>query len=236
MTSLYSLTIPVDTIKALCLFAARKDIRYYLQGAAVDFTDPGAPVLVATDGHRMLCVDPIAHAGNADPVALEQIGEMPVARVAIVPVDTLLRFKPRKIGRSGVAPVRIELSAVQAPDGIPSRFTRCTLSDGMGQSVSVDLVDGKYPDWQRVLPSCDGMRMPADARCFAPEYIGAAADAAVLLCLCSSKYPGLPVSMGRWVKADAEISIATIDQDLANVPMCMPWVEGCRMIVMPRHL
>ena len=47
-------SIPVDTIKALLLAAAKGDIRYYLNAVCLDVAPDGTAVAVATDGHIML--------------------------------------------------------------------------------------------------------------------------------------------------------------------------------------
>ena len=46
-------TIEKNTLKALLLFAGKKDIRYYLNGVIVDGKESK---LVATDGHRLITV------------------------------------------------------------------------------------------------------------------------------------------------------------------------------------
>lgn len=61
------LEIPHKTIKALLLFAAHEDVRYYLNTVCVEPSLDGTHVhLIATDGHRLLCVhleqeQPIPH-------------------------------------------------------------------------------------------------------------------------------------------------------------------------------
>ena len=104
---------------------AQQDIRYYLNGLLM-VVDAGQLRLVATDGHRL------AYA------AMSLDGSVPRQEV-IVPRKTVLELA--KLLGDGEDEVRIELSSSQA-----------AFSFGSIELVS-KLVDGKFPDYTRVIPS-----------------------------------------------------------------------------------
>lgn len=232
----YSITLPFSILKAAALFASRKDIRYYLNCVVVDIVDPSRPFIVGTDGHRIVAIDAVAHSGSN--VKIEQSNDLPTMRQLLIPIDVVLKFKPSKNGRN-VLPVKITFGDVQMIDGSDeiTRFASVTLGDVAG-STTCKTVEGVYPDWRRVIGPTGGVRMPADVRSFAPEYISSCADAAVLLGLSSERFPGVPVTMGRWVSdADyASMTLRTLDSALDQVALTMPSTNGVRMVVMPRRL
>jgi DNA polymerase-3 subunit beta len=134
-----------ETLKALLTIAAKKDIRYYLQGVLVEVNPSGQTVLVATDGHRLLAL-PVAADDVADPLPGEYI----------IPRDALESVKPVKYGR---ATHPFELTIEQpapTPDETrpgatithPARFTLTGATTAAGA-----MIDGRYPDWRRVLPA-----------------------------------------------------------------------------------
>ncbi|MGH8676697.1 MAG: DNA polymerase III subunit beta [Burkholderiales bacterium] len=104
---------------------AQQDIRYYLNGLLV-VVDAGQLRLVATDGHRL------AYAGMplSTPMARQEV---------IVPRKTVLELT--KLLGDGDDEARVELSSSQA-----------AFSFGSVELVS-KLVDGKFPDYTRVIPS-----------------------------------------------------------------------------------
>lgn len=119
-------TIPVDTLKALLLAAGKKDTRYYLNGVLLDVRATDA-VAVATDGHKLLAV-PVTQDGDA-PYTVGQF---------IIPRDILESLKPAFKG----APATITIDAVAQ---------KVSINTG-GSSVSASLIDGRYPEWRRVVP------------------------------------------------------------------------------------
>ena len=104
---------------------AQQDIRYYLNGLLF-VVDAGQLRLVATDGHRL------AYAAMPLDAAVQR-------QEVIVPRKTVLELT--KLLGDGDEEARIELSASQA-----------AFSFGSVELVS-KLVDGKFPDYTRVIPS-----------------------------------------------------------------------------------
>jgi DNA polymerase-3 subunit beta len=105
---------------------AQQDIRYYLNGLLM-VIEAGELRVVATDGHRL--------AYAAREVAPKDLGRQEV----ILPRKTILELS--KLLGDTDEPVAIELSANQA------RFT----FDGV--ILVSKLVDGKFPDYTRVIPA-----------------------------------------------------------------------------------
>jgi hypothetical protein len=136
--------IPVDTIKALLLIAAKKDIRYYLKSVCIDVRATDS-VAVVTDGHKLMAV------------SLEYIGNRCAPFVPgqyIIPRDVLDAFKP-----GNRAPVTVTINAT----------ARTVTLYGGGATVTAPLVDAQYPDWRRVVPlTCSG-----EVAQFNADYVGA---------------------------------------------------------------
>ena len=131
-----------DTIKALLLAAAKEDVRYYLNGVCIDVR-AGDACAVATNGHILLAV-PLALADDA--------GEL-VPGQYIIPREALEGIKPTHKS----LPVTIELlTPAPAPDpdrpgGTLRKSPTATVFAG-GAVAHTPLVDGRYPDWRRVVP------------------------------------------------------------------------------------
>jgi DNA polymerase-3 subunit beta len=124
------LTLPgarlAATLYATSFAAARQDVRYYLNGLLFEWHD-ATLILVATDGHRL------ANVGLRADIAGEP-GQ------AILPTETVAILA--KIGAAlGPAPVTLTLHRNRLAVAWPG-----------GDLVS-KLIDGKYPDWRRVVPT-----------------------------------------------------------------------------------
>lgn len=116
-------------IDAVSFSMAQQDVRYYLNGMLLEIT-PEFIRTVATDGHRLaLCTLPVAIEGAT-------------ARQSILPrkgVMELVRFLS-----DSDAPVRVLLG---------SNHLRAQTDDF---TFTTKLVDGKFPDYERVLPRAGG--------------------------------------------------------------------------------
>lgn len=169
--------IKPETIKALLTVAAKGDIRYYLNGLLVDVNPAGAVALVATDGHRLLAL-PM----DADDVSDARPGEY------IIPRDALESVKPIKAGRNTFP---LELTIEQsAPEPDPKRpgvmvqapahfaLTGATTAAGA-------VVDGRYPDWRRVLPD----KASGEPGHYQPAYVADFGTVAALLTGKKDSYP-----------------------------------------------
>lgn len=121
--------VPLLLLKAAVICSAKKDIRFYLEGVAIDQGH-----VVSTDGHRMF----YAEIANA-PKDFPQI---------IIPREAIEFFSKKSAAIAKKHPekviVTIEVDGMQgtlAVHGIKEHFRR---------------IDGKFPDWKQVIPSTKG--------------------------------------------------------------------------------
>ncbi|HXL74224.1 MAG TPA: DNA polymerase III subunit beta, partial [Burkholderiales bacterium] len=148
---------------------AQQDIRYYLNGLLVVVEDRQLK-LVATDGHRL------AYA------SLKLNAELPRQEV-IVPRKTVLELV--KLLADSDAEVRIELSTTQA-----------AFSFGTVEVVS-KLVDGKFPDYTRVIPTQHKNRLQTER-----EPLRQALQRAAILS--NEKFRGV-----RWVLTEGNLKLVS---------------------------
>ena len=131
--------LPSSTLAALVestQFAmAHQDVRYYLNGLLFEFS-PELIRAVATDGHRLALCDRKADIGSADPLQI------------IVP-------------RKGVVEIMRMLGGADESIRIAIGGNHMTVTTE-GQSLTTKLVDGRFPDYERVIPRAGEKRVSAD--------------------------------------------------------------------------
>ncbi|RZS80633.1 hypothetical protein [Pigmentiphaga kullae] len=120
-------------LKAAAYAAAKSDIRWYLQGVYIEAT-ADQTIAVATNGHFMVAVRDQAKNEVSEPTSL------------ILPAKIVAALsKPVVAGRWDHA------HRLQRVGG--NKWS-CELPGwGCGLSATFSQVDGKYPDWRRVIPS-----------------------------------------------------------------------------------
>jgi len=148
---------------------AQQDIRYYLNGLLIVVEDRQLKV-VATDGHRLAFA------------SLELAVDLPRQEV-IVPRKTVLELA--KLLADSDDEVRIELSATQAG-----------FSFGNVELIS-KLVDGKFPDYTRVIPTQHKNRMQTEREPLRQALLRAAI-------LSNEKFRGV-----RWVLGEGSLKIVS---------------------------
>jgi DNA polymerase-3 subunit beta len=148
---------------------AQQDIRYYLNGLLMVVED-GSLKLVATDGHRLA-------------FAALKLGEHLPRQEVIVPRKTVLELG--KLLADSDAPVNVEIAATQA-----------SFSFGTIDLVS-KLIDGKFPDYTRVIPTGHKNRLQAGR-----EPLRQALQRAAILS--NEKFRGV-----RWVLGDDSLKIVS---------------------------
>src|SRR5712692_4936413 len=152
---------------------AQQDIRYYLNGLLM-VVEGGELKLVATDGHRLAFT------------SLPLSANLP-RQEAIVPRKTVVELV--KLLAESDDEVRIELSATQA-----------AFSFGAIELVS-KLIDGKFPDYTRVIPTQHKNRLQAER-----EPLRQALQRAAILS--NEKFRGV-----RWVLTDGSLKIVSSNAD-----------------------
>ena len=139
--------INLNTINALAKHIAPKtEIRYYLCAVQFEVTDAGR-FYVATDGHKLVT---IRESRQDDDVNGEYL----------IPRDVILGIKMDK-------KYKVEMAEFQCDNGKAS-ITYC------GTETRFGLVDGKFPDWRRVIPS----KVSGEIAQFNPDYLVAIRDCA----------------------------------------------------------
>lgn len=133
----------------LDLFKAKTDIRYYLCGVYVEKAPQGGLYLVATDGHTMALV-------------YDKEGTIEGAESAIVTVDPGLvsaaKKADAKISRS--LPYKVMVRGTRAMVAVPD-------TDSMELFIQPGkcLIEGKFPQWRKVLPDFEKLKPGAMAEC-----------------------------------------------------------------------
>lgn len=154
----FAITLTRAQLRAALIFAAEKDVRYYLNGICLEVGECGDARLVATDGHRL---------------AVLAIGDHPDA----VPGEYLI---PRDV----LKPVKRASRATGADVSLQIDGGRVVVASGADIIAGGLLIDGKFPDWQRVCP--DPETMSGEPGCYNAAYL---ADIRAALIELGDKYP-----------------------------------------------
>ena len=142
-------TIATNDLKAVALAMAKADIRYYLNGVLFELDNDEGYRLVGTDGDRMHIVCK-RKAQATDSV--------------IMPRDTVIHIIKQK-----VQAFELEI--------IPGAPRQLKIRTG-GGCITVPEVQGKYPDYRRVMPT---KVHQTEAAYFMPEYLADLAKAQKIL-------------------------------------------------------
>ena len=146
-----TITIPGNVYNALrACTAADDEVRYHLRGILVDFANE---LFVATDGHRLLKY-------AIDKTASEIADDLP---------DMLIATTSRKADREGSIVLTIDAAGVEA-----ATATSFSKTGKQKWSELVEVIDGKFPDYDKVIPPwtkmAEGETVPAVA--YNPVLIG----------------------------------------------------------------
>ena len=141
--------INLKTINALAKYIAPKsDIRFYLNGVLIEDTENGR-FYAATDGHKLV-------------VIREARQETDTNGQWILPRDVIMGIKLQKAGRTVLETAELET------DGAKAKLDYC------GTGTVFSFVDGKFPDWRRVVPS----KTSGEVAQFNPDLLVAVRDCA----------------------------------------------------------
>lgn len=201
---------PASKVKAALIFAASQDIRYYLNGVLFTKAPDGKGIMaVSTDGHRLAA---IYHA--------QDVSELPDFSV-IVPRDELATVTKSAAKESDLV-FTLEQTRTTDTTGV-EHVSPMAIEIRGAVSVKCNAVDGKFPDYQRVIPRKFGAiqvvekGQPAAAyACIDSTYLGDYAKAAKAL---GSRYMGI-----SFAQADggASFLVNLFDQpDFVSVVMSM---------------
>ena len=122
-----------NKLKAAAIFAAAKDIRYYLNGILIEST-PMQTRIVATDGHALFCAKDDAKDDNEGTFT------------GIMPNDTVKQILAWKAPYKGAADLPVVITTADDPAG-EHRAEWC------GNTAVFKLIDAKFPEYARVVPA-----------------------------------------------------------------------------------
>jgi DNA polymerase-3 subunit beta len=125
-----------DLIDHTAFAMAQQDVRYFLNGLLIELSQ-GKVRAVATDGHRLAMSD-----RQAD-VSIEEVRQAIIPRKGITELSRLLEDNTETVSiQLGSNHVQIEMADI---------------------SFSSKLIDGKFPDYQRVIPEGGNKTVTADS-------------------------------------------------------------------------
>ena len=138
------ITFDARTLKAALLCTSTDETRYYLKGVAVQL-DGDKLFIVATDGHRLIAMQPefTIERDDTDATNRAEFGSV------IIPADIVKNLKLNKSVDNCTLTI----------DAGKGEIEYC------GQSVRFGFVDGSFPEWRRVIPpTISGELAQFDAR------------------------------------------------------------------------
>ncbi len=186
ITSVYEFSLPQSILKTLIektSFAmAQQDVRYYLNGLMMEVSS-GAIRTVATDGHRLAFCE-------------KQIeGDLADSKQVIIP-------------RKGVAELQRLLADSDDPVKVVlgNNHIQCELPN---QRFTSKLIDGRFPDYKRVMPESEGNTMTMDRESLKQALVRASI-------LSNEKYRGIRIILSpNLIKIQAQ----NPDQEEADVEL-----------------
>ena len=143
-----------NKLKAAAIFAAKDDIRYYLNGILIEST-PMQTRVCATDGHALFCAKDDAKGDNVD------------SFVGIVPNDTVKQILAWKAPYKGAADLPVVITTAETEQ----RAEWC------GNTAVIKCLEGKFPEYARVVPE----KVSGDASHIDPELLMRCKKAAEVL-------------------------------------------------------
>ena len=146
-------TVNAHALAAAGTCQAKDDVRYYLNGILVSPIKTGGVHIVATNGHRMIVI--------TDP---DGTCEKPI----------IITFEPAALTK--MRQIRAETVLIKRVDN----ETVIATIEGLNHISNVKLIDGKYPDWESVMPG----KLPSKSNfctTFNSEYMANFANAAKYL-------------------------------------------------------
>jgi DNA polymerase III sliding clamp (beta) subunit (PCNA family) len=160
-------TVSIKELLAARIFASEDDSRYVLNSVAIETRPGAAPLIIATDGRRLVCINSQA----------EQPEDADVSEfTAIIATPFIKAFHALvKLYKINLFPwVTLEY-------GHGSKQLRAEFMGGRSSMVVEDgaLIEGTYPKWRLVIPT--GEKTPISELGLNPEYVGDFAKAAKLL-------------------------------------------------------
>lgn len=150
----------VRLLSRVQLAISSEETRHYLCGAFLTQRDERF-VCAATDGHKL------GEAAQPAPEGLAGLADLDGGGV-ILPAVTVARIMPLLRDLDAAVAIAIELGPASV------RFEFTATDDRAGAALASKLIDGTFPDYERVIPRQNDMALEVDAKEFAAA-IGRAA-------------------------------------------------------------
>lgn len=138
-----TIKVPVSIIAAASHAMAKQDIRYYLNGMMIEKSSHGGVRVVATNGHHLIVV-------RSSSATIQQRKRAQY----IIPAKMIL-----SIVKAAKPNMEVEFK-VSSNGPVSARVADVTFHD--------KIIDGRFPDWEKVIPEDDGSTGPAG---IAPQYV-----------------------------------------------------------------
>lgn len=149
-----TINIPVSVIAAASHAMAKQDIRYYLNGMMLEKSSNGGVRVVATNGHHLIAI-------RSEKGTIKQR----IKQQYIIPNKMI-----QSIVKSGKKGGTVEFK-ISSNKSLSARVGDVTYHD--------KIIEGRFPEWERVLPQDDSLIGPVDV---APQYIESVIKAHNSLC------------------------------------------------------
>ena len=162
--------IPAQQIKSAMVHAAKKDVRYYLNGIHITKSNN----VVTTNGHCLYLAENEAFHVFDDteqPLNLKLNDDFPDHGI-ILDTSTAWPTITNKITFVGVA---IDYTSQVANISYHQPITKNTDLTNQVLAFSVKLIDGRFPDYQRVMPSRNDNDALSEYVGLMPEYLASIA-------------------------------------------------------------
>jgi DNA polymerase-3 subunit beta len=150
-------TVSINALKGLDLLAGKQDIRYYLNGVNIEFSE-SCTRLVATNGHILGIENLTQNLVNTGAGSL------------IIPSDIIKALKP--VSKNADI---VQIKEIPNPYGSCGKYWEI---DNYGVKTTFAGIEGKFPDYARVV---SGAKTSGQAAQYNPDYLATFLKAAKLL-------------------------------------------------------
>lgn len=205
---------------AINLFAGVKDVRFYINGVRIEPHPVKGAILVATNGHTMAAIhDPDGFCSQ--PIIVGSIGK-----------DLLRACRSAKPAVPG-ADLRLWIDAQSAVIAEGHDEPAHPFDQYARHASRIELIDGKYPDWRRVLTGAS-QRHSQDFPAVNPAYLALIDEAASILCPALKGWRAPVRLFGRGETVSIIARIPYMEMVDRFVAMVMPMTdEYCYSGVLP---
>lgn len=135
--------IPLAVLKAAIVCAAKSDIRFYLNGVAIDKGH-----IVSTDGHRLFYME------------LDELDSD--MQQVVIPREAIEYLAKKATGIKDLK--KMCIVNLQGSNG------KLTVQ-GTDIVENFQAIDGKFPEWQRIIPKADGSEYKGEYPTFNWQYL-----------------------------------------------------------------